>query len=132
VNTPPRPSIAPDARVITLAKSREPKDVTSNIGHPTEPVVIALSLSGPQPILSVSEGSGHLGSGGTFWMNEILTESHSLQERWESAFERADALWVVPLFHRLATGEVITEQFVIDAYRSRHGTSPAIRPGPIG
>lgn len=95
-------------------------------------MVIALSLNGPAPIVVLSEGSGHLGSSGTFWLDEILVGSQTLQMRWQAAFERADALWVVPMIGRLATGDALEEQAFIAAYHRRYGTDPVIRTGRTG
>ncbi len=121
-----RPVVPVGARVIMLASGPPPQGVTSNIGHPSDPAVVELVLAEPDPIVVVSEGSGHLGAGGAFWLADILTEAGQLRPSWQSAFTRAGALWLVPLLGRLAAGEAVSEESVVDAYRTRHGASPVI------
>ncbi|MBZ2195093.1 hypothetical protein [Occultella gossypii] len=97
------------------------------MGHLKEPVVVGLWLGGAEPVVTISEGSGHLGSGGAMWLEEVLTESGGLQQRWEQAFAQAGALWVVPFLGRVAAGEQVAEDEIVNAYRQRHGTEPAVR-----
>lgn len=121
----PRLVVTPDMRIITLAGTPEPSGVTSNIGHPREPVVVGLCLGEAEPFVTLSEGSGHLGSGGAFRLDEILTGSGALQQRWEEVFARASAHWVLPILNRLAAGESLTEDEVLEARRTQQlATAP--------
>lgn len=124
----PRYHLAVGARVIVLARTPEPPGVTSNLGHPCEPAVIGICLTEAEPVVVISEGSGHLGAGGAFRIDEVLDRAGRLRSTWCSLFERADALWTVPLLGRHAGGDPLTEDHVVEAYRSRHGTSPAVIP----
>lgn len=98
---------------LTIARTPDPESITSNIGHPSEPVVIGLRLDGTESIVTLAEGSGHLGSGGAFGLSSILTGNGELQVRWHPVFERAGALWVVPYLQRLAAGERVSEAEIV-------------------
>lgn len=87
--------------------------------------MIGVSVDGERPFLTISEGSGHLGSGAALWLEQVLEESRDLQPRWVPGFVSADAMWLVPYLARLVNGERITEQDLVDAYVDRHGHPPS-------
>lgn len=122
-----RPRVGKDGHVLTLASSPEPGGVTSNIGHPREPAVIGVSVDGARPFVTISVGSGHLGSGSAMWLEQVLDDSHNLQPAWIAEFTNADAMWLAPYLARLAAGEDVAEQELIEAYTDRHGHAPEKR-----
>lgn len=90
---------------ILIARTPNPPEVTSNIGHISEPVEITLTLDGKASRVTISEGSGHLGSGGSFPLAALLGSDGRLQGRWVGVFGRAQARWVEPVLARLDRGE---------------------------
>jgi hypothetical protein len=113
-------------RFVELARTPDPPGVRSNIGSATDPVVVALALDGPQPLVGLEQGSGHLGSGGAFPIGYVLAPDGQLESFWVDHFARAGATWVLPYLRGLLAGGRLSETELVTAYRQRHGRDPVV------
>lgn len=86
--------------------------------------MIGVSVDGQRPFVTISQGSGHLGSGGALWLEQVLDGSRGLQPTWNEAFTAADAMWLVPYLTRLQSGERLTAHELLAASDDQHGHAP--------
>jgi hypothetical protein len=119
------------ARFIDLGRSTAPPSSRSPIGSYPHPFVVQLSVSGPRPLVAVSLGSGHLGSGKAMPLDEVLLATGELDPRWAEEFEGSGARWAIPMLQALAAGTAVTESELVDAYRSQYGADPLTEMLPI-
>ncbi|TGO03856.1 hypothetical protein [Serinibacter arcticus] len=71
--------------------------------------------------VGLSEGVGH-GSAGC-----IVGVDEALETRWLAHIVKAQGEWLVPFLRRLRDGGRVTEEELVEEYRSRHGRSPHVR-----
>lgn len=118
-------------RVIELGTSPEPTSVTSNLGSFDDPAVVALSLDGPQPLVHLTVGSGHVGSGAAVPVDDVVTADGELDPQWADHLARAGVSWALPLLRTLREGGPLSEADVVAGYRAENGVDPPIRRGRV-
>jgi hypothetical protein len=68
--------------------------------------------------IALWEGAGMMASGGSF------SAVDALGPQFEENFRIADAEWFLPFVRRLANGELLDLDEVLEAFRERHGRDP--------
>ncbi|HMQ36161.1 MAG TPA: hypothetical protein PKA07_01260 [Micropruina sp.] len=107
--------------------SSEPPVPVGAFGSATDPFVVELAVAGPQPLVGLSQGSGHLGSGAAVPLDFVLNRAGELESDWVEHFDRAGARWTLPYLRDLLAGRPVTEERLRAAYRRRHGREAVIR-----
>jgi len=110
------------ARYYTLAKAQEITPYSS--GYPW-PYSVSVCFEGmPLPIV-VAEGVSH----GTSSIS--LSAADALKAQWHAHFAHANGAWLLPMISRMASGETVTADEALTAYRALHGREPDSYDFPI-
>lgn len=101
-----------------LASNGLSRSAQSPVQHPCR---VALAIVDGVWRVEVSEGLAFGGAGATLSVDEAL------QPKWRSFFARAEGDWLLPVLRRVASGEKIEMQELIDHYVDLHGEEPSSR-----
>lgn len=74
----------------------------------------------PHPFM-MGEGAGHAANSGFFPAEELVGE------KWREHFRRADCLWLLPLLQRIAAGEELPPDEILNACQAHSGRPPERR-----
>ena len=82
------------------------------------PYSVDLGVDGPRPRVVFAEGVAHGGFGGHFGVRAALSGT------WRKHFRDARGEWILDYLHRIARGDIVTEQELNEAFAARHGRPP--------
>ncbi|WP_284233805.1 hypothetical protein [Arenivirga flava] len=82
------------------------------------PYEITVSLRESGPVIGIGEGVGHGAAGGMFSPQEALGR--------RAHFAKAQGEWLIPHIERMARGERVTAEELVEQFEQIHGRTPPL------
>jgi len=86
---------------------------------PAWPRTVEISFAESGPAVLIGEGVGHGAAGGRFTPEEALLRRTALLE--------ARGEWLIPYLERMARGETVTQDELVERFEQLHGRRPRFR-----
>jgi hypothetical protein len=103
------------ARYYMLAKAEAVTPYSSGFPWPYE---VAVCFDPARYPVAISEGVAHRAVAIT------VTAADALKDQLKAHFAKSQDEWLLPIIHRMASGDTVTAEEAIAAYRNIHGQNP--------
>jgi hypothetical protein len=104
------------ARFYMLAKAEV---IMPHSGGYPWPYEVSICFDPARFPVAISEGVAHGAAAIT------VSAADALKDQWKAHFARSQGEWLLPIIHRMASGDIVTADEVIPVYRNIHGRDPA-------